>query len=292
MIKKTGRKTKRTTSLLLHNGMIESRHNLSIMEIKTLFAMAYKIQNHEGGQNIIEYSKEPNDETLYYTASEISSLVGIPKGSFQLFEKVCERLMSTIITIRDPAKPKNWEKMNFLTWAKYEDGIIALRPNKAMFPFYLKLTQNYTPLELTAIMNFKSSYTIRVYTLIKQYKNLKPVRTFKIEELKMLLGIEKMYTSIKDFKLRVLESAKNELNEQFPELNFDYELIKSGRSYRDIKFIFNFSAVSEEIFDIKLHSEAFECFTKMDLGRQCAYASAPANNNICSYCFKEIKARY
>lgn len=292
MIKKTGRKKKSTSLLQLHNGIIESRHNLGVMEIKTLFALAYKLQNGDRGQNIVDYTKDKNDETLYYTPSEISSLVGIPKGSFQLFEKVCQRLMSTIITIRNPDKPKNWEMMNFLSYAKYEDGLISLIPNKAMLPFYDNVTKNYTLLELAAIMRFKSSYTIRVYTLIKQYSNLTPMRAFEIEELKALLGISKTYSAVKDFKLRVLEPAKKELNEQLPGLNFDYELIKLGRAYKKIKFRFHFSEIQEEKLDIDLHSQAFDCFSKMDFGRRCVHTSAPVSNNICSYCFKEIKARY
>lgn len=292
MAKKTGRKKTRYTELALHNGVIESRFNFNPLEIKTLFAIAYKIQSKERGQNIIEYLKESSDEMLYYTVQEIAQIVGIQKNAFHHFERILDQLMKTVITIKHPDDPNGWIKLHFLNKAEYRDGIIILKPEKEMLPFYTKLTQNYTPLELSTIMSFKSIYSIRIYTLIKQYKNLMPMRIFKIEEFKDLLGITKAYTAIKDFRINVLEPAKKELNAQLPELNFDYELIKLGRAYDKIRFRFNWSAVRIDTVDLDLHSQAFDCFSKKDFGRRCVGASAPANNKVCRYCFEEIKTRY
>ena len=52
-----------------------------------------------------------------------------------------------------------------------------------------------------------------------------------IEELRFITNTEKKYTATKDFKKRVLDSAKKELDSSdFTDLTFTYEDIKKGRS--------------------------------------------------------------
>lgn len=295
--KSLGRKKKSNTSLVLSNSVITSRYSLTAMEIKTLFAIALKLQRNEPGLNVVELLKEPDDQMLYYTATEIANLVGIPKGSFQLFERVCERLMGAIITIRDPEKPSNWEKMTFLVKAKYEDGVIGLEPNRHMLPFYSNLTKNFTEIEFTSLMQFQSIYAIRIYTLIKQYNTFKPLRRFELDEFKKILGVEKLYKTIKDFKIRVLEPAKKELVELFPDLKFNYELIKDGqnRAYTHIVFYFDFKNLEEPVMvaktNIEVMSSASECFKLMDSGRRCGHKKRPTDDEVCAYCFDNIRKR-
>lgn len=275
--------------IVIHNDIIEGKYNFNSMELKTLLAIALKIQNEDKGNNIVDFLKDSDDPNIYYTAQEIGQIIGIKKNAFHHFERILDSLMKTVITIRHPDGAKGWIKLHFLNKAEYKDGIIAIKPEKEMLPFYTRITKNYTPLELKSIMSFKSIYSIRIYTLIKQYKNLKPFRIFKIDELRLMLGIKNIHVNYKDLKRNVLEPAKKEINLYLEGINFDYECIKEGNSYVDIKFIYNFSLVLKKM-NLEFHSYALSCFIKKDNGRACV--SEYGSNNVCDYCIDNIKSRY
>lgn len=292
MAGKKGRLKKAVGRLALDNGVIEARFNFSALEIKTIYAIALKIQEGQGGLNLVEYMKSPKDTTLYFTASELCKYIGINAKHYDRLEGIFDKIIRSVVTIRDGA---NWEKFSFLTNAKYDTGIVSIQPNVSMMPFYTNLTKNYTLLELGTVMKFKSSYSIRIYTLIKQFQNLQPYRKINIEELKQKLGVEKVYARMNNFKVYVLDVAKKEINELLPYLNFDYELVKLGRSYTDVRFHFDFSEVTErrpvKKEDVNLHMTAYACYMELSEGKECPIDKAPHSNKQCTYCIKKIKLK-
>lgn len=252
--------------LIIHNDIVEGKFNFTSLELKTLLAIALKIQSADKGCNIVDYLKDHDDPNIYYTAKEIGQIIGITKNAFHHFEKILDSLMKTVITIKNPNDEKGWIKLHFLNRAEYRNGIISIKPEKEMLPFYTRITRDYTPLEMFTIMSFKSIYSIRVYILIKQYKTYKPFRQFTLESFKEQLGIKNKYDTIQDLKKRVLEPAKEELNSLLVGINFQYELLKLGKSYTDIKFSFNFDKIKNKI-NLEIHEKAIACFKVHDNGR-------------------------
>ncbi len=109
------------------------------------------------------------------------------------------------------------------------------------------LSDPYTTYKLENISQLKSTPSIRLYQLLKQYRPFfKKSRTFAIDELKLMIGcaeldeekkvVNEKYKKLKDFKKRVLDKAKNDL-EQHCDVYFDYEVFKnpSSKNY-DITF--------------------------------------------------------
>ena len=116
-----------------------------------------------------------------------------------------------------------------------------------MKPYLLKLQERYTTYDVRNILKLPSSYSIRIYELLKQYQKIGH-RTFLITELKDIIGVREEIlvrgkkTVIKDtyerfgnFRQRVLDKAQKDL-EAHTDIRFDYEPIKKGRSYYKIKF--------------------------------------------------------
>jgi hypothetical protein len=84
-------------------------------------------------------------------------------------------------------------------------------------------------------MQLKSSFSIRIYELLKQYENFKE-RSFLVEDLRTMLGIEAdEYPKYGNFKQKVLNVAQKEIAEK-TDISFEYEETKVGRGVGKIRF--------------------------------------------------------
>lgn len=278
------------TELALSNTFIQSKFTLEIMEIKLLYAIAYKLQNGETGLNTIELTKDKDDNAIYYTASEIADFLGIKKNAYHHFYRVCKSLIGKNISIKNLNDPKGFEILSFLIKANYSDGILELVPNPYMKQFYMNLTRDYTRLELVQVLRMKTTYAVRIYSFIKmKAQQNRNAYMFEITELKELLGLEKQYDRIQNFKVRVLDPAKEELNRVIPELKFNYELIKVGKSYKQLRFIFNRNALVYSPISDDIYFKSLEKFLKKcKEGVECN----PDGSAECQLCKKKIKKRH
>ena len=227
--------------------------------------------------------------TIYYTAQEMTEFLGIKKNAYHHFYRICKSLMGKNISLKDDSS-KKFRIISFLIEAEYNNGILKLIPNPSMIPFYTNLTSNYTKLELTQIMEMKSISAIRIYSLIKiKAQQNKNVYLFELNEFKELLGLEKKYNRIQDFRIYVLETAKEELNKVIPNIKFDYELVKIGKTYKQLRFTFNGKALNYTVIQDDMYFRTFDKFKNIcNLGQYCNADESPE----CRYCKLKIKNRY
>lgn len=277
---------KTNTELTLANAFIQSKFTLDTMEIKLLYAIAYKLQRGDNGLNITDFLKESDDNAVYYTVKELADFLGVTKDYYHAFHRICKSLMSKNISLKDDVNEK-FEILSFLIKTKYSNGILELVPNPYMKQFYMSLTKNYTRLELVQVFRMKSIYAIRIYSFIKmKAQHLKNAYMFDINEFKELLGIEKQYDRLQNFKVRVLEPAKKELNAVIPKLDFNYELIRVGRTYRQLRFTFNSKALNYITIDDSMYLKAKDKFMyECEAGRYCNPDASPE----CHFCKLKIK---
>ena len=102
----------------------------------------------------------------------------------------------------------------------------------------------FTQYQLKNILKLKSSHSIRVYELLKQYETIRK-RKFEVEELKSYLGLENNYSTFKDFEKYVLKVAMAEINEK-TDIVINYEKIRKGRRIGEIKFTIEPKAIDED----------------------------------------------
>ena len=283
---------KSDTELKLANAFIESRFTLEAMEIKLLYAIAYKLQRGDSGLNIIDLSKSLDDNAIYYSANEMADFLGISKNSYKHFYRICNSLMSKNITLKNDTSQK-FKILSFLIEAEYENGILKLVPNPYTKQFYMNLVDNYTRLELMQVLQLKSTYAIRIYSFIKKKaQQNRNACLFKLDEFKNMLGLEKLYSGKygnNDFRRRVLLPAMEELNKVIPNLCFDFDLIKIGKSYKQVRFTFNGDALVYRVVDDDLYFKTFDKFrNQCNIGQYCNADESPE----CRYCKLKIKNRY
>ena len=109
-------------------------------------------------------------------------------------------------------------------------------------PFLLQLKQ-YVQLNRIEIAPMKSGFSIRIYSILKAHRDKmrqhekESSLSFEIEELKSVLGIKGKYSAIDNFKRRVLNVAKKEINHNSSSINIDIKNIRANRRITGIEFL-------------------------------------------------------
>jgi plasmid replication initiation protein len=111
---------------------------------------------------------------------------------------------------------------------KGSKGYIQIDINYKCKKLFLELANGYTNLQLDAILNLKSEYSIRMYELLSMYKN-QGIWTVKVDDLRVLLNLNpsnyKIYTQLEN---RILKYSQKELFEHCG-LHFDWEIAEKER---------------------------------------------------------------
>jgi hypothetical protein len=206
------------------NKLVESRYNLPLGEQRLVLTMIARIQ--------------PDDEDFKpyrIRVHEFAEFLGIDKGSaYRECKKTTEKLLSRVISIEEP---DGLLQINWLSSAKYIDGtgMVNLSFDPLLKPYLLQLKSNFTSCKLAMLLSFTSQYTMRVYTLLKQYEKLK-TREIEVDVLRDMLGLGKdQYQLYADFRKRILIPTQQELAEK-ADVYFEFEEIKFGRRVGAILF--------------------------------------------------------
>lgn len=192
----------------------------------------------------------PDDEDFKdyrLTLNELISLTGIHKDDlYRDIHAICNRLMSTVITIKEPENPDGFLMVTWFSHAEYSPsaGYVEVSISPRLKPYLLQLKSHFTTYSLKQVVHLKSTYSIRLYELLRQFLPVKGVnngravafREITLTDLREYLGVEKgRYARFVDFKRYILERCQMELAEH-TDLKFEYTQIRAGRRVNSIKF--------------------------------------------------------
>lgn len=209
------------------NNLIEARHKkpLTAREQKIVLTMVSMIQ--------------PSDEDFKdyrISVKNFSEMLGL-KGSvkYTQMKEIAENLMTKIIEI--PKENGGWILANWISSAEYKEGegVIDLSFSPKLKPYMLQLKNQFTSYRLSNILNLNSTYSIRLYELMKKWQHLGNWGC-SVEDLRGKLGVgEGIYPRYANLKARVLVAAIEEVNEK-TDLYIGFNEIKKGRSVERIEF--------------------------------------------------------
>jgi len=211
-------------TIVQSNILIESRYNLSAAEIKLVLLVISKIKR-----------KDTEFKPYKIHISDFLTMVGTKRTSIHTDAKAISKAV-----LSKPIEIKNGKKTiqcNWLSSAVYQGGksTIECRFDPVLMPYLLKLKECFTQFEIENIIQLKSSYSIRLYQLLKSYEKLGK-RKIEYEELRWMLEIkENKYKRFCDFKKRVLEPSKKEID-AICDISFTYEVGRKGRYVHNIAF--------------------------------------------------------
>ncbi len=225
------------------NRLIEAKYSLNKTQIKFIAYMASRIDKDD-----IDFF------TYEIKLNKMLEILEIERKNWKWLGRQLKELQTKLIAIQNDNKGMEYVALISYFNIDTEGNTVKYRFDKAMKPFLLQLQKNFTKLSLEKILNFDSSYTIRLYeiieqraALLKKYKNEKLINfEIELDELKeMLVGeyntktdkieIKKSYSLYGSFKQKVLDVAHAELKAK-GDYYFEYEPVKTSRKITSIIF--------------------------------------------------------
>ena len=217
------------------NNLIESRYKLPINEQKMLYTMIAGIE------------KGDEDFKLYrFCATDLAELWGVKpdQNIYKSVRQVANSLRRRTLDIYDEAT-NSALNVGWISSSKYflGEGYVELCFDPNLKPHLLKLKTCFVKMSLGVLLQLRSSYTMRIYELLNQFKKVK-VRRIEYLELRGILGIpENKFARYNNFKRKVLLVAQRELKEgsskkeeEF-DIWFDFLEIKQARKVVAIEFL-------------------------------------------------------
>ena len=208
-----------------HNALTTARYEMSACEMDIMFCLLSRLNS--------------RPEKIYTIAvNEIESETG-KTWNYQQLREATYKMNSRVYEI----KGENLLQLSLLASAEYITGAgtIELEISEKIKPYLLDLKKQFTSFRLHAAFKLTSTYAKRIYQIASQWKNKGSI-TYTIDELKVMLYLKdpkgrksEQYKQIGDFKKKVLNVAKRQINEH-TELFIEYELHKKSRSYHSITF--------------------------------------------------------
>lgn len=205
------------------NKLIEASYSFTVLEQKLIRLLASMITKDD--VDLKEYQ---------FSATDLSKTLNVHKRNiYRELDSVTDKLMARFIKMKSD-DTNEFDKFHLIKTAKLRNGILTLKIDEDMKDFYLKLNW-YTKYQLKNIMQFKSTYSFRLYELLKQYEGIGS-RLITIENLRIGLDIEKeQYPKYSNLKQKVINVAQNEINSK-TDIAFDFEETKTGRKVTSIRF--------------------------------------------------------
>lgn len=214
------------------NTLIEARYKLTHNQQRILLTLATQV--HQQDEDLKDYVLRVSDvmemwkitDTTFYTKAEeaIVELIKNERG---------------IIYFEDD---EDVEITRWLSYAKYRkgSGTIKIRFDSSVKKYFLQLKEHFTQYPISAISQFRSNYSIRLYELLKQKQNMGKgkqfYRLFTVQEFRWKMGIEDgEYKNFNDLSRFVLKPATEEINKLSDLSVVDVYCAKEGRTYATIK---------------------------------------------------------
>lgn len=207
------------------NKLVEAKFALTIQEQRLVLVMVSMISLED---------KDFKDYIIHL--GELSEFLGLKTQSMYVeAKKITRRLREREIIIQEPTGEL---QIGWISSAKYleSEGSVRLRFDPALKPYLLALKSQFTSFHLDIIIHFKSSYSIRIYQLLKQYESIGK-RKFRVVDLREILGIQPdEYTRYNDFKRKVINPAFKEINSK-SDISFKFEELKEGKRIVSLLFL-------------------------------------------------------
>jgi len=184
-------------------------------------------------------ARDPNSSLVTFTKKEYATLMGIdPNIRTNQLKTYTKKLLSNVVTIELPdegyVQYPLFSKAECRYDQKQNQVLITVRCNEELKPVFFDISRDgYVKYQLKNVINLRSQYSIRLYTILKA----NPFGwTAKVEELRERLGAASAtYDEFKRFNNMVLKKAVDEIN-QITDIDVTAENIKRGRTVVAVKF--------------------------------------------------------
>lgn len=208
------------------NKLIEASYRLTLQEQRLLLACIGKLDP----QSLNTKMTITVDEFKYiYPSSKDNAERDLQLAVERLWDR------SVLISNNDFKQEFRWIESKAIYYKG--ESKVELIFSTSVMPYLTKLEKQFTKIVLQNISQLSSSYTIRLYELLSQYKTIGR-RVISVDEFRQFLRTNNKYVDFKSLKQWVINPSLKELNEK-TDLNIELNLIKKGRKIDSLDFQFN-----------------------------------------------------
>jgi len=199
-----------------------------------------KVEHRVVAMLIAQLKKEDDvfDIQRVYVRDIIEKTGSNSEDLFGRAEDICKKLLDQKVHVRIQRADgrRVYRGYNCMSMCEYVEGsgYIRAKFNDDMRPFLLQLKERFTMYRLENFMRLTSQYSMRIYELLKMREGLRFLRV-SVDELREMLACEHTYERFSDFKRRVLETARTELEETC-DLAFTYTVERESRKPVRVNF--------------------------------------------------------
>lgn len=210
------------------NSLIEASYKLTLQEQRILLICIAKLNPKNTNQT----------KNFQITAQEFLNIfpnIGKKHAEERLQEAIDKLAERWIHIYKDDEKRRiRWIQEE----AKYfnGEGKVEIVFSDSIMPYLTQLKGQFTSITLKNISPLKSNYSIRIYELLIQFKNIGS-RTITVQKLRNMLEVEDKYQTFKSLNQWVIQPSIKELNEK-SNLQISIQTIKNGRSIKSLQFNF------------------------------------------------------
>lgn len=185
---------------------------------------------------VLAIRKAPEDEVFTFQVKELIADFGCHEDEYDRLKKVAKNMAGKTVDINISSENICDIVVIFRRITIDKKGLITFKIEEDIKPFILDLTSNFTQYYFENIARLKSSFSIRIYELLKQYEKIGN-RKISVMALRHFLNVsDDKYKFYGDFKKKTIVVAKKELEEK-TDVCFDFEEIKQGNKVIEINFI-------------------------------------------------------
>ena len=211
-----------------HNHLVQASYKLSLTGQRVFLLLLSKINPHQKLEDYYEV-----------TAEEVAKIYNVsPKVAYRDLKNGLDEWYNADIRLND-FELKILTRRRIVDEAKYHYGEAKASvsfPEK-LRPFLCEMHDKYTQYRIGQVSNLKSTYSIRLFELMIQFKSTGD-RIITLKNLRDWFRIEKKYIRYADLNKWVIKPAITELNAK-TNLFIKYTIIKHGRNVHTLSFTFN-----------------------------------------------------
>jgi len=245
---------------------IKSEHNWTTNETKMALLLFSELSKHKiylpdldkFNDSIAELKTRVEKIPLKYSFSKktFQDVTGVSSAVLaREIKKVSKGLGSKIISTPHPSNPRDNNSILVAPWfskIEYIDSVgnIELELNHHVLERLVALVR-YSKIGFKYIIKLKNHNAIYTYLTIKILLDTSKKKSIKmtVSDYKEKLGLSIKYKALNNFRDKVLEVIKYEIN-KYTDLKFDYELEK-GESGKAFKYIYMTFDYNSEVSDKK-----------------------------------------
>lgn len=214
------------------NALIGASYNLEVVEQRLILLATVEARRSGKGINAL-------DPLTIHALSYMQQFGVSRQTAYQALKDACKDLFARQFSYQEHSARGNvtQKTSRWVSEIGYteEEATVQLIFAPVVVPFITRLEEQFTSYELNQVASLASKYSIRLYELLMQWKNVGKMK-ISLEDLRAKLGLEQDdYTVMGDFKRSVLDLSVKQINEH-TDIKVDYEQHKKGRSIAGFTF--------------------------------------------------------